>query len=33
MLEPKFYRCRHCGNLVGLIEDHGVPLICCGEKM
>lgn len=33
MNEPKFYRCAHCGNLVGLIEDHGVPMLCCGEPM
>ena len=31
--EHKFYRCRHCGNLVGLIENAGVPMICCGEPM
>lgn len=29
----KFYICRHCGNLVGVIHDAGVPIICCGEKM
>lgn len=29
----KFYRCCHCGNLVGLIENASVPLICCGEPM
>ena len=29
----KFYRCCHCGNLVGLIENAGVPLVCCGEPM
>jgi len=29
----KFYRCEHCGNIAGLVEDKGVPLICCGEKM
>ena len=33
MFEPKFFRCAHCGNLVGLIEDHGVPMVCCGEPM
>ena len=33
MNEPKFYRCAHCGNLVGLIEDHGVPMLCCGGPM
>ncbi len=29
----KFYRCNHCGNLVGMIHNAGVPLVCCGEKM
>ena len=30
---PKFYICRHCGNLVGMIHNAGVPMICCGQKM
>ena len=29
----KFYVCKHCGNLLGLIDDKGVPLVCCGENM
>lgn len=29
----KFYVCSHCGNLVGVIHDAGVPLMCCGQKM
>ena len=29
----KFYRCEHCGNLLSLIENKGVPVVCCGEKM
>ncbi|MCL2498743.1 MAG: desulfoferrodoxin [Defluviitaleaceae bacterium] len=29
----KFYKCGHCGNLMGLIKDKGVPMMCCGEKM
>lgn len=31
--EKKFYLCKHCGNLVGLINNAGVPLVCCGEEM
>ncbi len=31
--EVKFYICKHCGNIVGLIHNSGVPLVCCGEKM
>ena len=30
---PKFYICRHCGNLIGMIHNAGVPVVCCGEKM
>ena len=29
----KFFICKHCGNIIGLINNAGVPLICCGEKM
>lgn len=31
--QKKFFRCSHCGNLVGLIHESGQPLICCGDKM
>ena len=33
MSGKKFYICRHCGNLVGMINDSGVNPVCCGEKM
>lgn len=33
MCETKFYICEHCGNLIGMIHDAGVPLMCCGQKM
>lgn len=29
----KFLRCEHCGNMVGVLNDSGVPMICCGEPM
>ena len=29
----KFYICEHCGNVVEKVEDHGVPVMCCGQKM
>ena len=32
-MKQKFYICRHCGNLVGMVHDSGVPIVCCGEKM
>ncbi|MDD4120207.1 MAG: desulfoferrodoxin family protein [Clostridia bacterium] len=28
-----FYICEICGNIVGLINDAGIPLVCCGEEM
>jgi len=31
--KQKFFICGHCGNMVGLINDKGVPLVCCGEDM
>jgi len=33
MCRTKFYICKHCGNMVGLIDDKGVPMVCCGENM
>lgn len=33
MSEIKFYICEHCGNIVGMINDAGVPVMCCGQKM
>ena len=29
----KFYICEHCGNLIEMICDAGVPVVCCAEKM
>lgn len=29
----KFFRCEHCGNLVAVLHESGVPMICCGEPM
>ena len=33
MSDPRFFVCEHCGNLVGVIHDAGVPMMCCGQKM
>ena len=32
-MKQKFYICRHCGNIVAMIREKGVPIMCCGEKM
>lgn len=33
MQEHKFYLCKRCGNIVGLIHKGGGTLVCCGEDM
>ena len=33
MKNTKFYICEKCGNLVQKIEDSGVSMVCCGQKM
>ena len=32
-MNNRFYICEHCGNLIGMINDAGVPMMCCGQKM
>lgn len=29
----KFYICKHCGNIIGMIHSSGVKVKCCGEDM
>lgn len=29
----EFYICNHCGNIATFVENKGVPVVCCGEKM
>ncbi len=29
----KFYKCKHCGNIIFKIEDKNVPVLCCGEPL
>ena len=32
-MEVKYYVCNHCGNIIEMVKDKGVPVICCGEAM
>lgn len=32
-MKKEFYLCKHCGNLVKLINKGGGTLVCCGESM
>lgn len=31
--EQTFYICKHCGNLITMVETGGGQLVCCGEPM
>lgn len=33
MTKRRFFICRHCGNIVGMVFDAKVPMTCCGEVM
>jgi len=33
MMELKFYKCKHCGQIVAIVKGTGVPVVCCGEPM
>lgn len=32
-MKQKFYVCNHCGNMVAMLRNCGVPVYCCSEKM
>lgn len=32
-MEVKYYVCNHCGNIIEMVKDQGVPVMCCGESM
>ena len=32
-MEQKFFYCKHCGNMAGMIFYSGVNPVCCGENM
>lgn len=32
-MDLKFFACEHCKNIVAMIQNAGVPIVCCGEKM
>ena len=29
----KFFKCKHCGKIIAIVNDRAVPTICCGEPM
>lgn len=31
--KPQFYYCKHCKQVIGVVNDAGVRMTCCGEPM
>ena len=31
--KQRFFVCDQCKNLIGLVENKGAPLVCCGNEM
>ena len=29
----EFYYCEHCGNIIAMVKNTGVPVKCCGQNM
>ena len=32
-MEMKFYRCKHCGQIIAIVKGTGVTPMCCGDDM
>lgn len=32
-MKQKFLKCTHCGQMIAMVKETGVPIICCGEEM
>jgi len=32
-MKETYYICEHCGNIIAMVKDAGVPIMCCGQKM
>lgn len=32
-MKQKFYRCQTCGQIVAIVKESGVPVVCCGKPM
>ena len=32
-MKQKFYRCEICGNIIAIVEESGIPIVCCGQDM
>ena len=31
--KPRFFICKHCGNVIQMVKSSGVKVVCCGDPM
>lgn len=32
-MKQKFFVCETCGNMIAMVKESGVPVVCCGKPM
>ena len=32
-MKQRFFRCKHCGQIIAIVKETAVPVVCCGERM
>lgn len=32
-MKTNFLKCNSCGNIILMVEDQGIPIMCCGDEM
>lgn len=32
-MKMKFYKCEHCGNIIAMVHESGVKVVCCDDEM
>ena len=32
-MEQRFFICEVCGNMVAMVKDMGIPIVCCDQDM
>ncbi|MBQ7351343.1 MAG: desulfoferrodoxin [Clostridia bacterium] len=32
-MKQRFFKCKHCGQIIAIVKDTEIPVVCCGERM
>lgn len=32
-MDMKFFKCKHCGQIIAIVKKTGAKVVCCGEEM